>query len=87
MIANAVSNAVVNGTAAACAKNEAEAVNGCGSGSGHCCSSTSTTTTSPATTTVVVDIEDLLNKRNMEQNKKDSKDTDITTETEQLDEA
>lgn len=46
-----------------------------GCGSGNCCSSSSTT--SP-TTTVVVDIEDLLNKRNLEQNKKDSEDTDIT---------
>lgn len=49
---------------------------GCGNGTGNCCSSSNTT--SPTTTTVVVDIEDLLNKRNLEQNKKDSKDSDIT---------
>ncbi|XP_059219618.1 integral membrane protein GPR155 [Stomoxys calcitrans] len=54
-----------------------------GCGNGNCCSSS--TTTSPATT-VVVDIEDLLNKRNLEQNKKDSKDSDITAADEQLDE-
>lgn len=56
---------------------------GCGSGNGNCCSTTSTA--SPTTTTIVVDIEDLLNKRNLEQNKKDSKDTDITSDTEQMD--
>lgn len=49
---------------------------GCGNGNGTCCSSS--TTTSPPTTAVVVDIEDLLNKRNLERNKKDSKDASST---------
>lgn len=68
---NGINNPAFNG----------ESGGGCGNGTGTCCSSSSTAT-SPTTATVVVDIEDLLNKRNSEQNKNKPKETDVTPSSE-----
>lgn len=62
---------------------------GCGGGNGTCCSSNAATTNSSSTTNTatVVDIEDLLNKRNKEKDMANAKNTDaITSESEQTSE-